>query len=142
MHNCDVCIHNCLWDKNIRTSRGSPPEFPDLLSSKASDDFLPIDAVEFEWLFRGDARERGDALPSTFRDAQESLLCNRKWSSTSIKITIAFSTKNTESCAAFSASALASFGDKPSAATPAEAEAITWVCYRRKDQWTIANFSV
>lgn len=45
---------------------------------------------------------------------------------------MAFSAKATESCAAFSASAFDSCGDKPSAATPAAAAAITSVCCRRK----------
>lgn len=121
-----------FWNKSIHTSRGSPPVSldDDLQSPIASTDSLPV-VNEFGWLFKGDA-EKEDGEPSLAREAQDSLLCNRKWSSTSISITIAFSTRATESWAAFSASALESFGDNPSAATPAAAAAITWVCWKGK----------
>lgn len=78
-----------------------------------------------------EADETGDPEASTGSEAQNSWLCNRKWSSTSMRITRAFSANATESCAADSASALASSGDKPSAATPAAAAAIIWVCYKK-----------
>lgn len=48
-------------------------------------------------------------------------------------MTIAFSAKETVSCAACSDSALASCGE--AFATPAAAAAKIWVCYKTKPEW-------
>lgn len=68
-----------FWNKSIHTSRGSPPVSldDDLRSPIASTDSLPV-VNEFGWLFKGDAREKEDEEPSLAREAQDSLLCNRK----------------------------------------------------------------
>lgn len=95
---CGCMCKMWCWDKCIRTLRGSPPvSLDDLRLPVDSNDSLPVVLNEFEWLFKGGIRESGNAEPSEVREARESLLCNRKWSSTSISITIAFSTRATES---------------------------------------------
>lgn len=68
MHGC-ICE---IWCRvmHIHTSRGSP-------ALSLNDDLLVV-VDEFERLFKGGTREREDAEPSVVREAQESLLCNRK----------------------------------------------------------------
>ena len=78
MYGC-LCEMWC-WNKSIHTLRGSPPVSldDDRQSPTASTDSLPVVVNEFEWLFKGDTRERGDGEQSLVREAQDSLLCNRK----------------------------------------------------------------
>ena len=107
-------------------------DIDDLLEPKVSNESLPVLLREFERLIFVEFDVAGDPRPLADLHERESCACSLRWSSTSIKTTIAFSAKATDNCAAFSASALASWGDKPSAATPAAAAAITSVCCRRK----------
>lgn len=75
-----VNICSCVLCKCCqRTSRGSPESLDnDLRSPEAPMKSSTTVLSEFEWLFIGETRERGDGELSGACEAQDSLLCNRK----------------------------------------------------------------